>query len=446
MREARTGKPAGKANSVTDRIFPIPPLARRVFDLMANHEYEVRIAGGAVRDWVASGRPESFDIVDLDMAVASPIVEAAAILRTAGLRVVDTGLSHGTVTIVEGEHRVELTQTRVDVETDGRHAVVAFSDDWKQDAARRDFTINALYIDSDGRLQDPLGGMADLQAGILRFVGDADQRVAEDALRMLRYCRFLPRFGRGVSGGSLGGQSGDNSAGSSQLDASQAALAALKHQAGSASNLSGERVADECRKMLSTEGAFHSVSVMQSTGLARAALGVELDADTIAALPVADLQAECGDLVWLVALAAGIPVGSSKHLVERLRLSRRESRFLTGLDVADSEQKHAQLTGSIWQRYAWFMLEKGLQPAAYYAVSAARSGVQFDLCVFQRLADWQPPNFPVTAADLLSHGVDKGPAVGETLARLQQMWVESDFTLERGDLLANFALSNPSTS
>ena len=437
MGEARTGTPADKVTSVTDRRFPIPPLARRVFDLMANHGYEARIAGGAVRDWVASGRPARFHIVDLDMAVASPIAEVSTILRTAGMRVVETGLSHGTVTLVEGDHTVELTQTRVDVETDGRHAVVAFSDDWKQDAARRDFTINALYIDRNGQLQDPLGGMADLQAGILRFVGDAHQRVAEDALRMLRYCRFLPRFDRGAPNEGLAGeQSGDAKSGSSQLEASQAALAALKHQAGSASKLSGERVADECRKMLSTAGAFHSISVMQSTGLARAALGVELDADAIAAVPVADLQTACGDLVWLVALAAGIPVGSSKHLVERLRLSRRESRFLIGLDVADSKRQHAQLAGSVWQRYAWFMLEKDRQPAAHYAVSAARSGMQFDLAVFQRLADWQPPTFPVTATDLLSHGVDKGPAVGESLARLQTMWVESDFTLSSTELLA----------
>ena len=174
---------------------------------MANHGYEARIAGGAVRDWVASGCPARFHIVDLDMAVASPIAEVSTILRIAGMRVVETGLSHGTVTLVEGGHTVELTQTRVDVETDGRHAVVAFSDDWKQDAARRDFTINALYIDSNGQLQDPLGGMADLQAGILRFVGDAHQRVAEDALRMLRY--LLPGLAEVPQMKALREQSGD---------------------------------------------------------------------------------------------------------------------------------------------------------------------------------------------------------------------------------------------
>ena len=440
MTEAEAGRPVRRVDGVPDRAFPIPPLARRIFDLMADHHYEARIAGGAVRDWMVSGCPESFDIADLDMAVAAPIAEAATLLRAAELRVVDTGLKHGTVTIVDGGQTVELTQTRVDVETDGRHAVVAFSNDWAQDAARRDFTINALYIDGDGHLHDPLGGMADLQAGILRFVGDARQRVTEDALRMLRYCRFLPRFGQSLH--AIPMEDGEGNAGSaSQAMAAQEARAALEEGASHAATLSGERVASECRKLLAADGASDGVAVMQSTGLARAALGVDLTADRIAALPVSRMRAFCNDLTWLVALAVAAPTGSAEHLIDRLRLSRRESRFLMQLDMTDFQQQHVCLVGTKWQRSAWFMLQRGQVPAALYAVSAVRCGADIVSSILQQLADWQPPIFPVTAIDLLSHGVDKGPAVGESLAGLQTMWVESDFTLGRDDLLAALAPS-----
>ncbi|MEK9855200.1 MAG: hypothetical protein VW495_10365, partial [Rhodobiaceae bacterium] len=182
-----SGEFSGEFSDGANDPFPVPSLATRIFAITMAAGHETRIVGGAVRDWLV-GR----EIGDIDMAVAAPIDRVAALLRDHGLKVIDTGLDHGTVTVVAGDQHLELTQTRVDMETDGRRAVVAFSDDWAADAARRDFTINALYIDAAGRLEDPLGGRADLEAGILRFVGDAMQRVEEDALRMLRYCRFLP--------------------------------------------------------------------------------------------------------------------------------------------------------------------------------------------------------------------------------------------------------------
>ena len=185
--------------------FPVPPLATRLFALARAEGYEARIVGGAVRDWLA-GLPTG----DIDMAVAAPIDAFAGACRADGIRVIETGLSHGTVTVLSPARSgganadavnadmggpIEVTQTRLDLETDGRHAVVGFSDDWKADASRRDFTINAIYIDADGQIDDPLGGRVDLELGTLRFAGNAAQRVEEDALRMLRYCRFLPRFG-----------------------------------------------------------------------------------------------------------------------------------------------------------------------------------------------------------------------------------------------------------
>lgn len=158
-----------------------PPLAAVLAALP-----EARIAGGAVRDTLA-GRP----VADIDLATPRPPDRVMAALNAAGIRTVPTGLAHGTVTAVAGGRGFEITTLRRDVETDGRHAVVAFTDDWRQDAARRDFTLNALSMTPDGAVYDYFGGIADLRAGVVRFVGDPAQRIAEDYLRILRFFRFL---------------------------------------------------------------------------------------------------------------------------------------------------------------------------------------------------------------------------------------------------------------
>ena len=169
----------------------LPPWARRdavgyIFDVAKKRGGEARIVGGAVRDWLAG-----HDVNEVDMAANLPIQVIANDLRqNQRVKVINTGLVHGTVTVVCGNDAIELTQTRSDDETDGRHALVRFQDDWTQDAARRDFTINAIYLDANGQIFDPLNGQADLAARRLRFVGRAADRVQEDALRMLRYCQF----------------------------------------------------------------------------------------------------------------------------------------------------------------------------------------------------------------------------------------------------------------
>ena len=165
----------------------LPRWARRdvvgyIFDAARRLGGEARIVGGAVRDWLAG-----FDVREIDMAVNLPIQAITNELQqNQRVKIIYTGLHHGTVTVVSGKDRIEVTQTRSDDETDGRHALVRFQDDWTQDAARRDFTINAIYLDADGQIFDPLDGQADLAAQRLRFVGKTACRVQEDALRMLR--------------------------------------------------------------------------------------------------------------------------------------------------------------------------------------------------------------------------------------------------------------------
>ena len=393
--------------------FPIPPLAARIFAILDAAGHEARIVGGAVRDWL-TGR----EIGDIDMAVAAPVDRVAGLLRDAGLKVVDTGLDHGTVTVVHDGQPVEVTQTRVDLETDGRHAVVAFSDDWAADAARRDFTINALYVDAAGRLDDPLGGQADLRAGVLRFVGTATQRVDEDALRMLRYCRFLPLFG---------------SAGTDPE-----ALAALAEKADLAAALSGERVAAEMKRMLAGPGAGPAIGLMQDTGLSVAALGVPLEARrlTVEIDQMIGTGIDESGAAWLVRLAVITRPGDADRLAGRLRLSRRDEQFLDRLDRQVPATDAGALGGDDWQQAAWWLHRAGGAPAASLVVANGRSGHSVDQASLERLAAWVPPSFPLSGADLLSQGVDSGPALGEMLRAAEREWVARDFVPTRAELLA----------
>ena len=418
--------------------FPLPPLAAQLFALARAEGYEARIVGGAVRDWLA-GLP----IGDVDMAVAAPIGAFADACRADGLRVIETGLSHGTVTVLspprvgganpDGANSdsanagiggpIEVTQTRIDLETDGRHAVVGFSDDWKVDASRRDFTINAIYIDADGQIDDPLGGRADLESGTLRFAGTAAQRVEEDALRMLRYCRFLPRFG------------------SAGIDPD--AAAALREAAPTAARLSGERVAAECRRLFGMDDGAAGIRLLQETGIALHALGTEIEPahlDNLAGKAAFDAGID-PHLAWLVRLAALTPAGSAPALVQRLRLSRQDSRLLAGLDSGDPGETAALLTGPDWRQGAYVIMSGQLPPAAVLVVAAARFGCAVDPDHLATLAFWVPPEFPLSAADLLSHGVDKGPRLGEMLRAAEAHWVGQDFAPSRQDLI-DFAMTS----
>ena len=385
---------------------PLPPFANQplvlgIFDIANKAGGEARIVGGAVRDWLA-GLP----VGDIDMAVNMPIETFADDLEKAGLKVIHTGLSHGTVTVVQGKTKIEITHTRRDTETDGRHAKVIHSPDWLEDAHRRDFTINAIYMDAAGILFDPMNGQDDLKQGNLRFVGDADRRVHEDALRMLRYCRFLHRFGRG------------------QIDAD--ALMAFRRNAALAHNLSGERIRTEMALILVADGAASACQLMQDTGLAKATCDIDFNAGCLAP----DGAPDRGD--WLIGLASIMPYGAAASLAKRLRLSKIEARRLQAMDrTIDSTLP--DLSGDKWQQAAWFL---GHDSAAIYAVKIRRAQELFSATRWDELQNWIAPECPITGADLLSHGVDNGPICGEILLRLQKQWVMSGFTLGKSDLLA----------
>jgi len=391
----------------------LPPWARRdvvryIFEAAKEHGGEARIVGGAVRDWLA-GR----DVSDIDMAVNLPIrVIADEMRQNQRVKVINSGLEHGTVKVVCGHDVIELTQTRSDDETDGRHALVRFQDDWTRDAARRDFTINAMYLDAFGQVFDPLNGQADLAARRLRFIGMAADRVQEDALRMIRYCRF----------------SVDYSDGHYDSDA----MHALTSFAVLATRLSGERVAQEFSKILSNEHCAPAIHLLHKTGLDRTSLGCDLAVNVMPPSPL-DLRLVIADFGWLVMLAAIIPRAAVTKVLARLRMSRANQKFCAKLAASHPPQTFADLSASKWQQSAFFM---GGQAAAYYACAAWRLGAELDHHRYRVLHQWQLPKLPVSGSDLLSHGVDNGPALGQMLKRAEMLWVQSNFTMTKSTLLA----------
>ena len=261
---------------------------------------EARVVGGAVRDALA-GRP----ITDIDLATPRTPEQVTKALQEAGIRVVPTGIDHGTVTAVLGERSFEITTLRRDIETDGRHAVVAFTDDWRTDAARRDFTINAMSMARDGEVFDYFGGIADLRAGIVRFVGDPATRIAEDHLRILRYFRFFARYSFGP--------------------ADAAALAAIRAGASGLGTLSAERVWSELSRILAVPDPRGAVALMAELGVLDAVVSEGADAARLARLVEAGAPAD--PLLRLSALLTG----DARALAARLRLAGWERDRLLAL-------------------------------------------------------------------------------------------------------------------
>ena len=381
---------------------------RYIFDAAKRLGGEARIVGGAVRDWLAG-----FDVREIDMAVNLPIQAIANELQqNQCVKVIYTGLHHGTVTVVSGKDRIEVTQTRSDDETDGRHALVRFQDDWATDAARRDFTINAIYLDADGQVFDPLDGQTDLAARRLRFVGKAADRVQEDALRMLRYCRFSIDYSDG--------------------NHDREAIDALTSFAVLSERLSGERVTQELQKILSHERCASTIDLLHKTGLDKTSLGCDLVVGSAPSSPQ-DLRLVMAGSGWLVLLVAIIPQADVTMVLERLRLSRAEQKFCEQLAQSNPAQIFAQLSALNWRQSAFFMKRRA---AAFYACAAWRLGKALDRQHYRVLFQWQPPKLPVSGADLLSHGVDKGQALGQMLYDAEKLWVQSNFTMTKSALLS----------
>jgi poly(A) polymerase len=378
------------------------PASRKVLAaLMAGGE-PARFVGGCVRDGLL-GLGQA--VRDLDLATPEPPARVVELLEAAGLRTIATGLSHGTITaIAEPGRKFEITTLRHDVATDGRRATVAFTDDFRADAARRDFTINAMSCDGEGRLFDYFSGQADLAAGTIRFVGPAAQRIAEDFLRILRFFRFLALYGR------------------SPPDAE--ALAACAAAAPEIARLSGERVQVEMRKLLAANDPVAALALMAETGVL-----AEVVPGTPARDRLARLLALAPEADWLVRLAALLrgQAGGADHIASRWRLSNNDAARLLALSQeplpplrATPRARRQALHRLGAERYMDLSrlaaAEEGAEDSSTALAEAAAES-----------ARWQPRPLPITGDDVIALGVPAGPAIGALLAKVEDWWVEQDF-------------------
>lgn len=375
---------------------------RQLFRALDGSGEDLRIVGGAVRNTLL-GLPVS----DIDCATTALPDEVMRRAEAAGLRTVPTGLPHGTVTVLVDGHPFEVTTLREDLETDGRRAIVRFGRSFEHDAARRDFAINALYLDTAGRLYDHADGLADLAAGRVRFIGDARTRIREDYLRIFRFFRFHARYGRG----------GMDEPGLQACIAERAGIAIL----------SRERVRAELIKTLAAPGAMAAVEIMADIGILSAAIaGVPYPA-RLAGLIAAERQhgrpADPG--LRLAALAVETSE-DAERLRDRLRLSNDEHTLanlaadLVHLTRRLTREPSGTFVRELIYRYgeaAWRLLA-GMAVAAG---SAAWQGCLADL------ASWTAPANPFAGSVLLEHGVVAGPAMGRLLRQLERDWIAAGF-------------------
>jgi poly(A) polymerase len=385
------------------------PATQAVLQALSEAGIRARFVGGCVRDALL-GR----EIADIDLATPARPEAVMTALEKAGLKAVPTGITHGTVTAVVNapgpSRHFEITTLRRDVETYGRRAKVAFGADWAEDARRRDFAINAIYLDPDGTLHDPVGGLADLAAHRVRFVGEAAKRIAEDVLRVLRYYRFEARFGTGEGDGEA-------------RAACRAAVPLLP-------KLSAERVAGELFRLLAVTNPVPALRMMAEDGVLPAILPEATRLDRLERL--LELEPRPDPLRRLVAMIE-VDAAGAERLADRLKLSNTERDRLIGLarpwplhPAGDARvQRHAMyaLGGERYRDLALLLTAEG-------KIDKARLDQLLDLA-----ASWAPPRFPLAGRDVTAVGIQPGPEVGRLLAEVRRWWEESDFAPDRAACL-----------
>lgn len=375
---------------------------------------EARLVGGAVRDLLAGRK-----VVDLDLATPRPPEAVVAAVEAAGLVAIPTGLAHGTVSVMVDGERVEVTTLRRDVVTDGRHATVVWTDDWREDAARRDFTFNAMSLDRAGVVHDCFGGLDDLRAGRVRFVGRAAERIAEDRLRILRYFRFLARFG---------------SEGAPDAEAVGAIGAGL----GGLSVLSAERVWSELRRLFETPAIGPVVGLMGRLGVFGALFGPSLRAEGAGLLLRLEAAADVDTPPALVRLAALVRPGQAERVAGLLRLSRAEGTGLAALLASEALSPGADDDALRAARDA--EPAEVLAGRAWLAQAAVRGAPDAGWAALRtRLMTLLQPEFPLHGADVVAAGVAPGPKVGEALAGMRGWWRGQGCRPERPDCLVELA-------
>jgi poly(A) polymerase len=373
------------------------PETRAVFAALG----EARFVGGAVRNTLLGKL-----VADVDIATPLTPDEVLSRLQAAGIRAVPTGIEHGTITAISSGLPFEVTTLRRDVSTDGRRAVVAFTTDWKEDASRRDFTLNALYATQDGEIFDYFGGIADLEAGRVRFIGDAGERIREDYLRILRLFRFHAWYGRG------------------ELD-TEALRASAAEKAGLA-KLSGERVQKEMLKLLGSDNPVPVLRAMAASGILSEILPGSLDISRLENLVTIDTNNffEPDPLLRLAALLDG----GAKAVADRFRLSNADrdrledvvggkEKIVSYLSIREVRKLLYRLGAQRFRDRVFLRWAEDNNPATFIQWRALLA-----------MADaWQRPKFPLDGGNVMAAGVPEGPLIGRILAEVEEWWIDADF-------------------
>jgi poly(A) polymerase len=361
---------------------------------------DARFVGGCVRDTLLK-RP----IGDIDIATPLFPEEITRRLAAAKIKAVPTGIAHGTITAVTDTRPYEITTLRCDVETFGRQARVAFSADWKEDSARRDFTMNALYLDGEGEIFDYHDGVKDLRAGKVRFVGDPATRIREDVLRLLRFYRFNAWYGKGT--------------------ADEAARVACRASTPLLPTLSGERVQAELLKLLGAKDPVRSLTLMQEDGVLARIVPKSRPLDVVARL--IELEPKPDALRRLAALVAA----EGDALARKLKFSNTDRDRLIALhDTVPLTSDAAEQRQLLYRMGRELYVDRVLLTAA----------IADDTATVKKLlgaaAKWKPVTFPLRGADIADAGVPEGPAIGKLLAEIEAWWEAGDFKATRAQCLA----------
>ena len=375
-----------------------PPLWMRdpdlikILDFLNKDSLVARMVGGCIRNYFFDDAVE-----DIDIACALSPQGTKDILNRHSIRVIDTGIDHGTITAHINGKNFEITQLRQDIATDGRHATVEPTDDWVKDAQRRDFTMNALYADRDGSIYDPLGtGLNDIENRIVRFIGDPHQRIEEDRLRILRFFRFFARYNKG--------------------DPDKESFKACINLKESIHTLSHERIYDELFKILSNHRAFVAFEQMHRAGI----LGISKDViEPLTSLILYQNQLEFSDVLTRYAISK----------IDRIYIKNKKQN--TFIDALDDFQNHWDGT----LKKSLYLYDRNIVIQGLLMLKAQDKDTVDDALLTRAIND-KIPEFPIIAADVMDYfKISEGPDVGKRMKQAEKIWIDSGFNLSREDIL-----------
>ncbi len=405
------------SGKLAQQAWMVSPDTMRVMEALNASGAQARFVGGCVRDALANR-----NVIDIDIATPLKPDEVIAHLNAAKIKHAPTGLKHGTVTAIVDGHPFEITTLRIDVNPFGRHAEVAFTDDWEKDAARRDFTINAMSATIDGDVYDPFNGLEHLRQGRVVFVGDAEQRIREDILRILRFFRFYAHFGKGAP--------------------DKDGLLACAKLAGLIVKLSAERIRQETFKLLDSDRSADVWNIMMHAGVVTHYLP---EATAVLVLQrLIDLEHEQQGKAFAVRrLAALLDItrDSVPQVVKALRLSNEQAAQLATL-ATPTWKVSMQMTPAEVEKLVYRLDNDMVRSLLLLAAARENTRENFDK-LYQVATAFRAPRFPVIGDDVLKLGWKQGPEVGRILDEMSEWWMEQGFKPGRTECLKRLQENYP---